>query len=196
MGSVSPQAAALAREVFDAVEPMLLRLRQEQQEFHRSLERLVNAIVDARVATKLAEIARPYQPPTTFAVDRIYPAGRLATYRGGLWQALDDTGQEPGTGADWRLLANGIADISGFLDEDDPRLMTFAVNMSSGDTVNLAASLPIPVHRGPWQAEATYQPADEVFHNGSSWRARRETKSAPPGDDWLLVASRGERGKK
>jgi len=197
MGGVNPVAAGLARQFLDAVEPFLLQLRHEQAErlaaFQESLGAYVEAIVDRRLCERMIAQAVPLQACGLYTAGIHYRPGALATHRGGLWQARDDTQAEPGTGLDWRLIANGIADLSGSVDENDPRLMTFSMHLASGDQINLEHRLPLPLHRGRYEAGTEYQQGDEVALNGSSWRARETTMTSPPGSAWLLVAKTGER---
>jgi hypothetical protein len=191
MGSIDPRAADMARQFFDAVEPMMLQLRQEFRERQEKFEREVRA----QLAERIAQAAQ-FGIVHSFVAGLAYFANTLVTHRCGLWQALNNTGEEPGEGADWRLIAGGIADISGFIDECDPRLLTLAHQMSSGATVNLELRLPLPLHRGKFVAGEIYQPGDEVTWTGSTWRAAKETSAEPPCPDWLLVAQRGERGRR
>lgn len=189
-------AQDLARYVFDAVEPMVLRVRREQQERQEKFEEALQAKFEAGMRVLIREmiqevLAMPARmgQVSSFVVGIVYLAGSIVTHRGGTWQALDNTSSEPGDSGLWRLLANGLTDIGGFMSEDDPRLLTLQHHLASGDTINLEVRLPCPIHRGLWRADAVpYQQGDEVAWNGSSWRAVRETTACPPGPDWLLVA--------
>ena len=124
-----------------------------------------------------------------------YRTGEIVTHRGGLWQAIEDTNQAP-PASSWRLAAAGILSITAFIDEDNPRLLTFAFEGSDGCRTNLEYLVPYPLHRGTWLRDIDYAESDEVAWAGSTWRAIRATKTSPPGDDWRLVAKSGERGRK
>ena len=192
-------ASDLAKQVLDAIEPMCLRLRTEMQDnrrrfdlelaaFEKRLPDIVRTIVEDMLAA-------PAQLPLahSFKAGIIYLAGSLVTHSSGLWQALDNTGEEPGQSGVCRLLANGVNDLSGFIDEADPRLLTIRQRFASGDTINLEIRLPFAIHRGKWSAATSYQQGDEVTFNGSTWRAVREASTCPPGPDWLLVAQSAKR---
>ena len=199
MGSLTP--TDLARQMADIFEPMLHQVRREvlemQEKFRASLGDLISSMVRAEIAETLARLgpAKQMSPAHTWVKGMTYMAGVLVAHRGGLWQAIDNTDKEPGEVVEWRILAEGIADISGFLDPDDPRLMTVVVKQSSGFVTNLETRLPLPLHKGTWQAEAEYLQGDEVSWEGSTWRARVTTKAQPPGPAWALVAKHGERGR-
>lgn len=45
-----------------------------------------------------------------------------------------------------------------------------------------------------WTEGAVHYGHQVVAHHGSTYYARRDTASRPPGDDWTLLASSGERG--
>jgi hypothetical protein len=184
-------AESAARDFWDAVEPMILEVRNEMRARQDKFEREVRASL-AEKATQAAQLGMIHN----FADGLVYWGNTLVTHRGGLWQALNNTAEEPGVGADWRLIANGLADISGFQDENDPRLLTLAYQMSSGSTVNLEARFPLPLHLGKFETGKTYEPGDEVAWTGSTWRAVRPTSGEPPSADWLLVAKAGERGRR
>jgi len=194
MGSMTT-ANDVARDFFDAVEPMLLEMRKEiRQEMRERLDKFEAEIRGklAEKATQVAQIGMIHN----FVQGLVYWGNTLVTHRGGLWQALNNTDQEPGEGTDWRLIANGLADISGFVDENDPRLLTLAHRLAGGSTINLEVRLPLPLHRGTFEAGTAYEAGDEVAWNRSTWRAVRSTTSEPPSADWQLVAKAGERGKR
>jgi hypothetical protein len=191
MGSVTRSADDMAREFFDAVEPMFLQLRKELNDRQDKFE----AEIRAKLAERSAQAAQ-IGTVHNFVEGLAYWGNTLVAHRGGLWQAINNTGEEPGTGNDWRLLANGVSDISGYVDEDDPRLLTIGHQMSSGATVNLEVRLPLPLHKGRYEPGTEYQQGDEVAWSGSTWRAATATKTEPPSADWRLVAKAGERGRR
>jgi hypothetical protein len=60
--------------------------------------------------------------------------------------------------------------------------------------------LPIPVHRGKWEAGKAYKVAEEVMWAGSSWRAIEPTKAEPgtpaaASRAWVMVSRRGDVGR-
>ena len=191
MGSVKGGADDMARDFWDAVEPMVLQVRKELMARQEKFE----AEIRARLEAKLVQ-QQQLGTIHNFVAGLAYFGNTLVCHCGGLWQALNNTGEEPGKGNDWRLIANGVRDISGFVDENDPRLLTFCHLMSGGETVNLEVRLPLPLHKGRFEAGTEYQQADEVAWIGSTWRAIRATRTEPPSADWLLVAMKGERGRR
>ncbi len=190
MGSVSG-ADDRAREFWDAVEPMILQVRKEMHDRQDKFEAEIRAKLAERAA-QMAQIGTIHNWVDGLA----YWGNTLVTHRGGLWQAINNTGQEPGLGGDWRLIADGLNDISGYMAEEDPRLLTLVHEMSGGSIVNLELRLPLPLHKGRYEPGTEYQQGDEVAWSGSTWRAAGTTKTEPPSPDWRLVAKAGERGRR
>jgi len=62
---------------------------------------------------------------------------------------------------------------------------------------DLLKRIPVPVHKGLWQAEVQYDVGDEVVKNGSTFRLMELSSDAPPSDAWQMVSqgSRGKQGK-
>jgi hypothetical protein len=46
-----------------------------------------------------------------------------------------------------------------------------------------------------WKAGAVHYERQIVTHGGSTWHARRDTASEPPGEDWALIAAAGAAGR-
>ncbi len=61
--------------------------------------------------------------------------------------------------------------------------------------------LPVPIHRGLWDATKSYERGDCVQWGGSMWHAVHEIRGMKPGDGpvektgWMLVAKKGGDGK-
>jgi hypothetical protein len=86
-------------------------------------------------------------------------------HNGSTWQAVRDTGREPGQ-ADWVMLARAGLDAQ-----------PFNIRGTFSETI------------------ADYKKFDVVALNGSSFVARSDTPGACPGPGWQLVASAGRPGK-
>lgn len=61
---------------------------------------------------------------------------------------------------------------------------------------DLAKALPVIEHKGVYELDEEYGKGDEVIKGDSSYRAKRKTRQAPPGDDWQCIAKSktGRRG--
>lgn len=115
--------------------------------------------------------AGPEGPPGRLAQivdwsERVFYQGETAYWRGASWQAVRDTGREPG-GEDWRVVA--------------------AAGRDGADGRSLAP-------RGTWNPQESYQALDVVMTGGSSFVAQRDDPGPCPGDGWQLLASRGKAG--
>lgn len=136
----------------------------EPKDFAPEIEAVARSVNNA--------LERMAQHPGVFPVvrmwsDEVHYAGSVVSHAGATWQALRDTGREPG-GGDWACIAAAGA-------KGDP-----GVSMTA---------------RGTYDPEADYAALDVVAHDGSSWVAKRSTPGSCPGEGWQLIASRGGRGK-
>jgi hypothetical protein len=112
-----------------------------------------------------------------------------------LWQARNQTSaRPPGRIGEWQLLADGIRAVHAYQEGADPRAFGVVVSLASGQQVDLAFRLPLPLHRGNYQAAAFYAAGDEVAWEGATWRARHDAPGAIDSDDWMLVSGRGLQG--
>jgi hypothetical protein len=102
--------------------------------------------------------------------DQVYYAGALVTHRGCTWQAMKDTGREPGAGEDWL----GIA-LRGADGQDGADGLGFVI-------------------RGTFDAGKSYSKHDVVMLSSSSFVARCDNPGACPGPNWQLFASAGKKG--
>jgi len=99
--------------------------------------------------------------------DRVHYAGDVVTYEGGVYQAVRDTGKEPG-GDDWCCIVKPGRDGA------DGRSFTL---------------------RGTYSADAEYRALDVVALNGASFAAKQDNPGECPGPGWQLVATQGKAGK-
>lgn len=99
--------------------------------------------------------------------DGVHYEGDVVTFDGRVFQALRDTGKEPGH-ADWLcIVARGK-------DGADGRT---------------------PTVRELWSADEEYRHLDIVALNGASFIAKRDNPGPCPGDGWQLMAMQGKQGK-
>jgi len=171
----------------------------------------INDIIINESKNALATAAASSDPvPTAIAEamdwerSKTYPKGSIALHRGGMWQATCTTTEEPGAnngeepGA-WRSLVAGVASTQ-VIDTAQPRHKQLLVRLSSGQIITQDLHLPLPLHLGTWDAERTYEVADEVAWQKCTWRATAPSQSSEPGKsgDWQLVAAgrKGERGER
>ncbi|MDI6026727.1 hypothetical protein QBK99_11045 [Corticibacterium sp. UT-5YL-CI-8] len=101
--------------------------------------------------------------------DRVFYEGDVVSFEGRAYQAISDTGKEPGS-ADWICIAERGADGR---DGEDGR--SFDV-------------------RGTWLEINQYRAMDVVALNGASFVAKRDEPGPCPGDGWQLIAGQGKRG--
>lgn len=76
----------------------------------------------------------------------------------------------------------------------DGRVFTFALRCGE-NLVKREIKVPFPLDRGPYRSGVAYEKGDTVTYGGSQWIALRDTKSAPPSDDWRLCVKKGKDGK-
>lgn len=99
--------------------------------------------------------------------DGVHYAGNVVAFRGSTYQAIRDTGREPGASDDWICIAQGG------MDGKDGRSFTI---------------------RGTWSEEEDYWPLDVVALGGASFAARHDNPGPCPGEGWQLIAAQGKRG--
>jgi hypothetical protein len=155
----------------------------------------VNALrADLHALQRAAEpsAARPWE------MGERAPFGALRTHRGSLWQCANRAGAtaEPSPGADWLVVADGIAAIEVAPVVGDPRRTVIRVHTGAGATREVSLHVPAVVWRGTWSADTRYTKGDAVIRNGSSWVCVRGTLGGEPGksDDWHLMSQRGKPG--
>lgn len=96
----------------------------------------------------------------------VHYEGDVVTHGGQTWQALKDTGHEPGS-SEWACIAERGAD-----GRDAPGM----------------------VIRGTWTSENEYQALDVVALNGAAFVARTDNPGPCPGEGWQLMSAQGKRG--
>lgn len=129
--------------------------------------------------------------------NKTYPMNSLVVHRGGLWTTPVETSDEPSSvGASWLCLLNGVFQCDFNVDKGNPRARALSLTLTDGQKVSFDWQEPLSIHCGTYLPDQEYQPGDEVASDGSLWRAINATKMRPPGEDWLLCASRGARGKR
>lgn len=111
-------------------------------------------------------------PPGKLAPVKAYAPGvhyeaDVVTHKGGTYQVLKDTADEPGSD-DWICLAAPGRDGA------------------DGRRVKI---------RGTFAADAEYSELDLVALNGGSFIAKKDNPGPCPGEGWQLVASQGKTGK-
>lgn len=135
-------------------------------------------------------------PARVWREGEIYKLGAAVHCAGGLWQARNDTASRPpGRIGEWLLLCDGIRSVHAYQEGADPRAFGVVVTLASGNIVDLPVRLPLPFHRGAYEATGYYSQGDEVEFQGATWRAQHNAPGAPEGGDgWRLVSARGAQG--
>jgi hypothetical protein len=96
--------------------------------------------------------------------ETVFYEGSVATYDGGSYQALRDTGEPPDNETYWQCLAAPGRDAKSIR------------------------------HRGTFKEDTEYGAYDAVALNGGSFLAMRDKPGACPGPGWQLLATPGKRG--
>jgi hypothetical protein len=147
------------------------------------------------------------QPASTAAVDLtqaarvwregdIYETSAVVSYAGGTWQARQATAaRPPGRIGEWLLLADGVSRLHAY-QEADPRTLGLVVGLASGNAHDFPFHLPVPLHRGAYQAGWPYTEGDEAELGGATWRALCDKPGPIDGADWQLVSARGAPGER
>lgn len=99
--------------------------------------------------------------------DRVYYQGNVVTHDGALWQAIRDTGKQPGS-EDWLCL------VRAGQDGKDGRSFR---------------------HVGTYDADGAYSALDVVNLNGGAFVAKADNPGPCPGEGWSLLAMQGKQGK-
>jgi hypothetical protein len=113
-------------------------------------------------ATGKLPIVRPWS-------EKIYYEGNVVTHNGAAYQAVQDTGKEPGTSDDWTCIA------------------------ARGDNGKDALGFKVC---GTYSAEKAYSKHDVVAFNSGSFVALKDGAGTCPGPDWQLFSGPGKRGDK
>jgi hypothetical protein len=96
--------------------------------------------------------------------ETVFYEGSVATFDGGSYQALRDTGEPPDNETYWQCLAAPGRDAKSIR------------------------------HRGTFKEDTEYAAYDAVALNGGSFLALRDKPGACPGPGWQLLAAPGKRG--
>jgi hypothetical protein len=112
----------------------------------------------------------PEGPPGKLPVvkawsDRVHYEGEVTAHGGATYQAIRDTGQEPGRSDDWICLA-----------------------APGRDAIE-------PEHRGLYEADGEYRRLNIVALDGGAFIALRDDPGPLPGDGWRQLVARGKPGK-
>ncbi len=106
-------------------------------------------------------IAKAWDGKVTYAAE-------VRIHKGATWQAVCDTGSEPG-GEDWICLA------------------ARGVDGKDADEIEV---------RGTWDAASLYRRLNIVALNGAAFIARKDDPGVCPGEGWQVIAMRGKPGEK
>ncbi|WP_181175633.1 collagen-like protein [Mesorhizobium sp. B2-3-4] len=125
--------------------------------------------VDGQTGERGAEGPAGSLPIVAEWEDRVYYQGEVVTRDGSIFQAVRDTGKQPGHDH-WRCI---VAAGSNGMDGQDGRSFTI---------------------RGTFLEINDYREMDVVALGGASFAAKRDNPGICPGDGWQLIASQGKRG--
>jgi len=125
--------------------------------------------VDGKDGERGSDGAPGKLPPVSGWQDRVHYEGEVVTWRGSLFQAMRDTGKDPGHD-DWQCIV-----VAGANGNDGQDGRSFVI-------------------RGTWLEINEYRHMDVVALNGASFVAKRDNPGPCPGDGWQLMAAQGKRG--
>ncbi len=176
--SAIPPAKDGASVTVDDVAPLIVEeVERRMGEHAGALSRQLDEAVAAIPVPKDGEPGAPGErgpegpigklPAVKEWADGVFYEGAVVTRDGGVYQALRDTGKEPGH-ADWLcIVAKGR-------------------DGADGRSPNV---------RELWSADEEYRHLDIVALNGASFIAKRDNPGECPGDGWQLMAMQGKQGK-
>jgi hypothetical protein len=137
------------------------------------------------------------QPARVWREGEIYEQASVVHFNGGLWQARQPTAAKPpGRIGEWLLIADGIARVYAYQEGEDPRGFGVIVALASGTQIDLPVRLPLPLHRGDYDAARVYLQGDETAHAGQTYRALYNAPGPIDGDDWRVISARGLQGER
>jgi len=136
--------------------------------------------------------------PIDIRLERSYPAGTWARYRGGLIRAarttdplLEDTADVVDCG--WKIMVNGFnPPVIKMID----RTVELSILTTEGK-VKETFSLPVLLDKGVYSPDNEYEQGDVVSFGGSMWIAQQDTKDKPGTDTkaWRLSVKHGRDGR-
>jgi hypothetical protein len=139
-----------------------------------------------------AKAIPPFLPPPVWTEGR-HGAGHVVRAFNGLFMARRDTESMPGDDESWLPLLVGVAGFDMKWESD--RELTLWVRLSDGKEVKSCRKFDVPLVRGHWSADDTYEKGDRVFRGGE-WHAQKENTGIEPGTDesaWLKVGGKHQR---
>ena len=147
--------------------------------------------VDRLVAAKAIP---PFLPPPVWTEGR-HGAGHVVRAFNGLFMARRDTEAMPGDDESWLPILVGVAGFDMKWESD--RELTLWVRLSDGREVKSQRKFDVPLVRGHWCPDTTYEPGDRVFRGGE-WHAEKPNTGMEPGAPesegfWLKVGGKHQR---
>jgi Collagen triple helix repeat (20 copies). len=140
--------------------------------------------------------AADIRPLDTIDLEKSFPRGTWATYRGGLWLARETT--RPGSieKSGWEVVIDGYPDFD-VIQGEDLRTFSFQVTRTNGVKFLRTFSLPALIYRGIYAPDQEYARGDVVTYSGGAFHCEAEkTQSRPEtSKDWKLMVKRGADGK-
>jgi len=120
----------------------------------------------------------------------------VVRHRGALWQTPVETGEEPGRGDDWALLADGVADINTAV--ADNGVFTLVIKTASGQENATQFQLPKVNFVGVYNKAATYKKWDAMIRDGHTFLALKDNPGEVGIDNggWMTIGYRGKAGKR
>ena len=125
-----------------------------------------------------------------------YQKFSVVRHRGALWQTPVETGEEPGRGDDWALLADGVRDVRTSVSDDG--VFTLAIDTASGQTSEAQFQLPKVNFVGVYDKAATYKKWDAMIRDGHTFLALKDDPGEVGIDNggWMTIGYRGKAGKR
>lgn len=137
-------------------------------------------------------------PPVPYAAGKTYGFGDWVLHDGGVWIAARSTDDEPHCDSPaWDCVVPGVKSLE-TIQGADPRVVELHYELSNGHTAKHAVRFGLPIARGVYNENNTYEVNDLVTFDGSWWEAQRAGKLGRPTIDpgaWRLTIKHGRDAK-
>ena len=125
-----------------------------------------------------------------------YQETALVRWKGGVWQALQQTTEEPSVSEHWVLVLDGVTEVASEPTGRPDGSAKQTVHLASGRTFDYETPGVAFTKGGTYAKGESYTQNTVVVKDGCSWLALKDTAEAPgSSDEWTLVGQRGARGK-
>jgi len=201
--SKAVDAAAAREDVEGSLDAFQVRIGDIEKQFAEKVReiataqeqiKVTNDEVVAKAITQMRSAVQGAEPWKRGGAG--YQKFSVVRHRGALWQSPVETGEEPGRGDDWALLADGVSDVSTSV--DDSGVFTLAIKTASGQENAAQFQLPKVNFVGVYDKTATYKKWDAMIRDGHTFLALKDDPGEVGIDNggWMTIGYRGKAGKR